>query len=617
MTSLRQAFSKLYEGLSNDERAKNPHLGEGLGVAPSRRDAYKTGDGGKKSKPGGPAERPASIQAAPGQADKPLKVKYGKLAPEAPSAAEPPKARKPAPVKPQETPTHSRAIGRAKAASPGSLDVARYLPEEPVREAGLVRTHCPPDEAPKTAPIEAIKQFLGIRRSITSLRIQVGLDFGTSVTKLLYRVQGQAGQTVQVLGIGHELPGVPEFFVPSLVAISKKGELLLGHLAARALHGADWRAGISGFKMLVAGREDPRFLDADMDARYQAHLKTGTGNDARFTPAAIAATYLAYVMRRARLALAREFPGYSLDVSFNTCVPIEQREHPVSNLFERLFQVAERLDVETRQTAKTTWWADEAERLLKADASPIEHSRVFVVPEAVAAVAAYLTSLSRADGLHALVDIGSGTTDVSIFHLATNRSTGLQSTWLSAKSIPLAATHIENEIASALRANAYSDPITRDVVLACMSGDDALGQLSSGAVERSLAAIWNESTDAWRDAYPKLKGESFWTRDRVRVLLAGGGGLVPTAKSVFAHSWYRGWGPYSCQVIPDPGADANKSSTRVPFARICVAYGLTIPVPELGDYVLPGDAPNMTPPPLPRREYLQDGDQLVPRYGWT
>jgi len=54
---------------------------------------------------------------------------------------------------------------------------------------------------------------------------------------------------------------------------------------------------------------------------------------------------------------------------------------------------------------------------------PIENDnekRVFAVPESVAGIASYLISLRQHTGLHALIDFGAGTTDLSICNLLRN-----------------------------------------------------------------------------------------------------------------------------------------------------------------------------------------------------
>ena len=67
---------------------------------------------------------------------------------------------------------------------------------------------------------------------------------------------------------------------------------------------------------------------------------------------------------------------------------------------------------------------------------------------------------------------------------------------------------------------------------------------------------------------------------------------------------------YRVSPLPTPD-DFNDAGTGAPFVRLAVAYGLTIPIPMLNEYVLPNDSPNQTPI-YPRRD-LPDRDDLYPR----
>jgi hypothetical protein len=244
-----------------------------------------------------------------------------------------------------------------------------------------------------------------------------------------------------------------------------------------------------------------------------------------------------------------------------------------------------------------------------------DSTRLFVVPESVAGAAGYITSLRRQSGLHALIDIGAGTTDVSIFNLNLARQTGATSFWYAARSIPMGAGRVEECVAQKLRELRRGE-ITRTVVHQVLAGTNDLSSKCQQVVYEELTRIWNGTKKAWAEAYGHLAKESEWRGSKVRVLLAGGGALIPAAERVFSASWMRDWGPYPTSVVPNPDA-YEMPQADAPFARLCVAFGLATPVPEMGNYVLPSDSPDHTPPLPERREATQDGDQLLPKYGWT
>ena len=74
---------------------------------------------------------------------------------------------------------------------------------------------------------------------------------------------------------------------------------------------------------------------------------------------------------------------------------------------------------------------------------------------------------------------------------------------------------------------------------------------------------------------------------------------------------------YPVHYLPAP-EDYDSADGKVPFQRMAVAYGLSRPAPELGEFVLPADCPNHTPNPLPIGKYkgIRDGGHLIPKPDW-
>lgn len=434
-----------------------------------------------------------------------------------------------------------------------------------------------------------------IRRRVEHLRVRVGLDFGTSATKATYRVLGAANPYVRSLLFHHNSARYPIFCIPSLGALSKRGELTLGIEADAELTNEPWGEGLTRFKMLVAGDQDSRYLDEQLRERFRSYLKRKLGSEAAFSPEALAATYIAYAMRLVSQELRREVQASSLDLSFNTCVPIDQRENSlVFAAFQRVVATAEHLDktMPDGQPPGIKWIEAAAGFLGTARYDETDPStRVFLVPEAVASVAAYLVSLQRRLGLHALYDIGSGTTDLSIFRLKQPRNGEATNYWYAARSIPRGTGQIEERIA-------------KTVSLAHLGGGDLLSAvMENGAtaaqtktIEEELGAIWKRTSKGWSEAYGHLSTEAEWRGDKVDVFLAGGGALLPTADAVFQECpLMPRWGPYECKMLPTPDGFDDRGG-HAPFGRMSVAYGLSIPIPELPVNVMPSESPDHTPP---------------------
>lgn len=458
-------------------------------------------------------------------------------------------------------------------------------------------------------------QTIGIRR-VTARRLQVGLDFGTSTTKVMYRELGTAEPRVRLLNFKHGLSDYPDYCLPSIATFDKRANLHLGEAAVKQLAPLGWGAGLSRLKMLIAGRVDPRYLDSDWNDRFRDHVRMALGDDMACSPEALAATYLAAVMRRIRRQLQREYGSDTLDLIFNTCVPVDQSERtPVVMAFERVIATAAELERNASGGGTPRSWLDDAMRRIPEIAYDTEDDaqRVFLMPEAVATAAGYVTSINRRSGIHAVVDIGAGTTDVSICLLTLAKKGGATTYWYAARSIPMGAARIEGILANAL-APRWA-PVSQNLIHRALSNDPALASECGTLVEDELRRMWNGTVKAWSDAYGHDARESAWTREQVTVFLTGGGAQIPAARTVFAKSWMKNWGPYACQIIPTP--ESFDPRNAAPFQRLSVAFGLATPLPELGTHVMPSKSPNHTPPPPPVRQWKQEGDQLLPRWGWT
>lgn len=449
----------------------------------------------------------------------------------------------------------------------------------------------------------------GIRRASGTLRVQVGLDFGTSCTKVMYQILGSAERTIRVISFGHGLTTCPDYALPSLAAFTKNGHLLLADVAAKALD-QRWGYGLSRFKMLTAGRVEARFCDRLLDERFSDHVKLAGRDPSSCTPAVISAVYLASVMRRIRRILQRSLSSADLDLRFNMCVPVDQRQNDqVYGTFQKVIALAQLLEQQGEDRESAAAWLD---RAVEAWAGvryqeTASENRVFLVPETIAATASYVTSLVRESGLHALVDIGSGTTDVSIFNLSSSRRGGLSIELYATRSIPMGAGTIEERVATQLSGVGGVREIAQSAVLGALGGDH-MQLRDRQVIIDALSQMWNGTTKAWSEAYKKWPTESAWRGANVRVFLAGGGALIPESTRVFSQSWQPGWGPYPTRALPAPG--------EISAIRLAVAAGLAVPVPELGNYQMPNEVSPTSPASSEPLDWRFAGDQLIPGYGW-
>lgn len=458
------------------------------------------------------------------------------------------------------------------------------------------------------AAIEDAPIFLPKKEKIA---IQVGLDFGTSATKIAYSIYGKRG--IHIINFGHNLPNLPGYCLPSIGAINERGKLILGIDAAKYLSFKEWDLGFQRFKILVAGNYDEKFKDPITEEKFHDYL-IKNGLDESFTAERLTAIYLAYAMYNARKYIQNDLKLDTglIDLSFNICVPIDYIEkNLVLQAFEKIFIWANNI---------YKMWQIKEESLDPIRASEEfenvtineDEIRVFAIPEAVAEIASYLASLRKKEGLHAVIDIGAGTTDISIFNLCLhNREGGSKSYWLAARNISKGTINVERGISSIMkekRINQICSHLNMREYLSTLDkliGENENIELSKTVREEINKILGGEEyRKVWAEAYNHLRSQTAW--EKVEIFIGGGGARLPFVKETLAKPWWENLNTrYPVDLIP-PTEDYYEENNEVPFERVAVAYGLAIPKPALDQYVLPLDSPDQTPAPLPCWEYDRD-----------
>ena len=450
-----------------------------------------------------------------------------------------------------------------------------------------------------------------IQKKREKVNIQVGLDFGTSAVKIMYSQLGRPG--TKIVKFDHSLPNYPSFCLPSVAAINDQGCLVLGVEAANYLLNKEWDIGFQRFKVIVAGHHDNRFLDLVSSEKFYEY-RLAHRLDETFTAERLTAIYLAHVMKETKNIISNytEYRGLEIDMAFNICIPIDHIQNSkVKAEFEKIFHWAEKIEGLWR-TKDGKFDIIEASHQL--ENKPIENERrVYSVPEAVASFASYLVSLRRQEGLHAVIDMGAGTTDISICNLMNpyNEST---SYWYAARNIPHGTIGIERLIADKLKKE--KSECTYHNIFNCLENMSVNSSDMKEEIFMELKQFKDskEYYGTWGAAYGHLAKTIQW--EKVEVFLSGGGAYLPPAKDVFSAPWinltdrYDNKVKYNISSLPTPN-DFNDAGTGAPFGRMAVAYGLTIPIPVLSEYVLPNDAPDHTP--IINRKVLPDRDDLYPR----
>lgn len=457
-----------------------------------------------------------------------------------------------------------------------------------------------------------------ITKKKQQIHLQVGLDFGTSSTKVVYSQLGR--RLSRAISFNHNLPNFPQYCLPSIAAINNDRKLLLGIEAAKHLSNKEWDLGIQRLKIIVAGNYDPVFRDNQTINNFNRYLEKNGVRD-KLSAEKLMAVYLAYAMKKTRAIIrtTKEYRDAELDIAFNICMPIDHLENnKVKPVFEKVFLRAEMIEREWSMIPKGFNPLKASYNLKKKSLD--KETRVFAVPEAVAAMASYLVSLRKEQGLHAIIDFGAGTTDISICNLMMPFGESI-SHWYSAKNIPRGTVNIERIIASFIRECKIDSSCTGEDIYFCLNSILHGGKKNNNLpikekeLSQSILSELNKFRDSkeyyqtWGNAYNRLKKQSLW--EKVEIFICGGGANLPYVDQVFSRPWWQNIPVrYPVSRLPVP-EDYDPGESKAPFERMAVAYGLARPLPEFDGYFLPADVGDHTPAPLPVCEL--DRDELYPK----
>ena len=245
-------------------------------------------------------------------------------------------------------------------------------------------------------------QFAGLTDHARQRELVIGLDFGTSFTKV---VVGEA-RTHRAVPFYRGDRGAA-YLLPTAIAVEREGEQEVVKFPAP-------ESGEGG----LIDRLKIRLLDGEKSEEVLAHN----------------AAYLALVLRHVRgWLMERHVATYGderLDWLVNVGLPTDTFfDSEIGNVYCGLVRAAWSLSVQ--EGAITLAKAFASVSMIEGgkdqhDASVVEGSQLHAdkiapFPELVAEVTGYLRSPMRQDDLHVLVDVGAGTLDVAVFNVHQTR----------------------------------------------------------------------------------------------------------------------------------------------------------------------------------------------------
>jgi hypothetical protein len=386
---------------------------------------------------------------------------------------------------------------------------------------------------------DAKSKSVGSRFKKGSIEISVGIDFGTSRTKICYRTA--VDETAKIMHFrsmrekyyGHEYE---DWTIPSIVA-SFRGKFLFGYEA------------------LLAKTKSKH-------VKLKTSLLSNTINDQDII---ICAAYLAFLFAQTEELIKAEAHIVSnYRFTYSVCLPVEQMNNNV--VVENMHLVLKLAETINNYNCYYSP-LDVSKHLDMIRASEKLGQREYsqVIAESAAEIADFHLR-AREPGLYALIDFGAGTTDMTVFKLKTREQR--KADMIGAKIIYKGFSDIEAKIKEA---------------------ND-----SDSIVRQHYIGIYNDfqKSGILKEVKSKLLGpESMKPVYEMRILASGGGSLHKTVLDVFSTPMLYdddgSRGRIKIQVLKNP---PRWLSDEAPYYRCAVAYGLSGDPKKLKDnYILPKD----------------------------
>jgi hypothetical protein len=437
--------------------------------------------------------------------------------------------------------------------------------------------------------------------------VYVGIDFGTSGTKVVFRdlLAKESEQAPFALDFGTTLRGYSRFSYPSSIAV-EGGEILLGHEAEAAPRPA---VVLRSAKMFLLGRHPRRH-----EAFERSLAAACEGRPVSESPYEFATTLLvADVIRRTRNELFLAYPGIDIDsqVNWSIDVPVDHTEpdemrEPFRRVLDGALAASSWVRPRMRLTEITRDWPGVTTAIANAAGVAEDERRTHVVPEAVAILEGVRGFAPAGWDLnYGVVDIGAGTTDVGIFRVTPLRG----NPWMpffAASTLTVGCDDVDRALCDRLKVQGSSNDVLRGLVREAKTqldrgavtqftfGDDLL-QITKDELAAASAtvepAMREQMLRCFADAYSKDKDVGQWRA--LSIVVVGGGAMIEPLYNVFGRNLpVKEWCSVTLVALDDVFGNvgfAVVGASSVPPSRsdltfLVPALGLTVPEPLRRDY---------------------------------
>ena len=438
---------------------------------------------------------------------------------------------------------------------------------------------------------------------VRPLPVVLGIDFGTSSTKAVIRVPYYTGSPTYAVPLS-EMDG-PDASRLSSDVESPNARLSKYILATRISvdnDGQCFLSSTSGLSTFANLKHGLMYSESADELSLESGLPDTSSAVVRST------AYLALVLRRIIDWFDRSqkqiFGMFTYDWMMNMGLPaaIDDKTY-LRNRFKLVARAAWLASVRPGNIS-LSHCQQAIFDISHCEISSDEHmiSDIALIPEVIAQAVGYARSQSRNDGLHLLVDVGAGTLDVCSFNLY-SKDDKFQWPVLTADVQPLGTIHLHD-----VRMKAALDKfhrhfgrwgdVTDPMIIFSSSVEDYLPDQQSirDSVWKSQRHFEMQCRSIIGSAIIELKKTRYpnspdWFGSVPIFVCGGGATLGPYQESIdliskWMKKYFRSSQGLKSEILPIPH-DIIGDLEYDSYHRLSVAYGLSYPPFDIGDYTIP------------------------------
>jgi Ethanolamine utilization protein EutJ (predicted chaperonin) len=451
----------------------------------------------------------------------------------------------------------------------------------------------PPTQAQSSSPIAKKTQVepAGIIRGERTLI--VGVDFGTSSTKVIW--QDLSDNKFEILAWFPGETSLRAFLFPSVMNINNS-EISYGQIYDEKTKNG---CRLSSIKLCVLCRNNPQICSCG-NPNVQKGMVHLPGSDAIYPAAVLACMFIAHVFRATENALQTRFPNDDLVVVWNVGCPMDHLDVAKhKNEWETMTGVALQMHKAGMDLTSTETLPHVAASL-DAFVVPAEGEQSFqVLPEGLAAVKAFLESAYAETKTYAIVDVGAGTTEVSfLFNGRNMKEQGhpLRPCYLADSTHPAGGLKIDSELAKAWNC----------------SVDEARALKHRGGSDLpSLATVQKICSQYVRTCWEIVKGQKLTAANDKRFdlfVIGGGGRLHPLHHALRSQKMPGGFLLENARPLRPPKSLRTRLAVESDYDFLVNACGLASSLQW--EYYPPHEVPPMAP--LKQKPRI-DPDEYYPK----